>query len=321
MDLDISDTRPLFGRPAELYGPVVAAVISGSSAVNYRFWTNESVASAAEAREIGPAELNAISVFEVLMSAHLAASSSIVRSARWFEATWREHQAGNLLGWAACCRSLLEAVGDTIDGLLSVGLTLADGLPMFMQGLVGFDEGLFNLADLEDKLIHFSHARKVGKVERGAVPPSHVARQTADYIRLLEAAGGPASLYAELCQIGHPARGSLSWMYSQVDGGFRLDPDRDAQAIAEIVDRHRDELHLLPSLAFNPGLFIHRVLVKFGLFPRLPELRGFGFQGARGWQAIKSRLDAAPVAPRRYPLLERVAHLTVSPLEGVAIDR
>lgn len=319
--LDISATQDLFGPPAGLYGPVVAATIARVAPVQYRFWSNESIQEAAEAGRIGLIELNAVTVTEVLLSAHLAATTSIIRSARWFEATWREHEAGNLLGWAACCRSLLEAIGDTIDGLLSAGLTLAETMPSLMKGLSGFDEGLFNLEEIEDKLIHFSHGRKVGRTERATVPGTHVARQTAEYIALLETAGGPAKLYAELCQIGHPARGSLSWMYVNVEGGFRVEADRDASAIAEIVARHRDELHLLPSLAFNPGLFVLRVLVKFGLFPRIPELRDFSFQGAKGWAKIKAVLDKAPPTPRRHPLVDGIVRSTSEPPDGVPVAR
>jgi len=319
--LNISGTRALFGPPAGLYGPVVAATIARVAPVQYRFWSNESVRDAAETGRIGAVELNAIVVHEVLLSAHLAATTSIIRSARWFEATWREHEAGNLLGWAACCRSLLEAVGDTIDGLLDVGLTLSEAMPTLMKGLSGFDGGLLNLKEIEDKLIHFSHGRKVGRAERATVPGTHVARQTAEYIALLETAGGPAKLYAELCQIGHPARGSLSWTYVDVEGGFRVDADRDGPAIAEIVARHRDELHLLPSLAFNPGLFVLRVLVKFGLFPRIPELRDFSFQGARGWDRIKAILANAPRAPQRHPLVEALVGSTQEPPGGLSVER
>lgn len=287
----------------------------------YRFWSNESVQDAFETGRIGVVELNAIVVSEVLQSAHLAATTSIIRSARWFEATWREHEAANLLGWAACCRSLLEAVGDTIDGLLGVGLTLAEAMPTLMKGLSGFDEGLLNLKEIEDKLIHFSHGRKIGRAERAVVPSTHAARQTAEYIALLESAGGPAKLYAELCQIGHPARGSLSWTYVDVAGGFRVAADRDGPAIAEIVARHRDELHLLPSLAFNPGLFVLRVLVKFDLFPRIPELRNFSFQEARGWERIKVMLASAPRAPRRHLLVEALVNSTQEPPGGLSVER
>ena len=319
--LDISNTQPLFGPAAALYGPVVAGVMPRIVSVEYRFWDNDSLLAAHGSGAAGDADLNAIAVLEVLLSAHLAASTSIIRSARWFEATWREHEAGNLLGWAACCRSLLEAIGDTIDGLLGMGLTIAETMPTLMRGLTGFDEALLNFGELEDKLIHFSHARKLGREERGSVPDSHAARQTAYYIQLLESAGGPATLYAELCQIGHPARGSLSWMYEGVEGGFRVGLDRDAEAMAELVRRHRDGLRSLPSLAFNPGLLVLRALVRFGLFPKLPELRDFSFQGARAWDTIRPLLEAAPKTLRRHPLVDRLLAQTAEPLGGVAIER
>jgi len=319
--LDISETRGLFGPPAGLYGPVVAAVIARGAPVEYRFFSNESVREAAEKGDLGAVEWNAIAVTEVLLRAHLAANTSIIRSARWFEATWREHEAANLLGWAACCRSLLEAIGDTIDGLLDISLTLADTMPTLMKGLSSFDEGLLNLKEIEDKLIHFSHGRRVERAERTTVPSTHIARQTVDYIRLLEAAGGPTKLYAELCEIGHPARQSLSWTHIEVDGGFRVDADRDSQAIAEIVARHRDELQLLPSLAFNPSLFVLRVLIKFGLFPRIPELRKFSFQGAKGWGKIEANLANAPRAPKRHPLVDSLVSSTPKPASRVSVDR
>lgn len=319
--LDISDTQPLFGPAAALYGPVVAGIVPRTVSVEYRFWDNDSLFAAHGRGTASDADLNAIAVLEVLLSAHLAASTSIIRSARWFEATWREHEAGNLLGWAACCRSLLEAIGDTIDGLLGMGVTIAETMPTLMHGLTGFDEGLLNLGELENKLIHFSHARKLGRDERGSVPDTHAARQTAHYIALLESAGGPARLYADLCQIGHPARGSLSWMYAKVEGGFRIDPDRDAETIEALVGQHRDELRALPSLALNPGLLVLRALVRFGLFPKLPELRDFSFQGAKAWDRMKPMLDSAPRTLRRHPLVDKLVAATAEPPGGVSIDR
>lgn len=319
--LDISNTRPLFGPATRLYGPVVAGVVPRVTSVEYRFWDNDSILAAHERGVADDADLNAIAVLEVLLSAHLAASTSIVRSVRWFEATWREYEADNLLGWAACCRSLLEAVGDTIDGLLGMGVTIAETMPTLMRALTGFDEGLLNLAELEDKLIHFSHARKLGRDERGSAPSTHAARQTTHYIQLLETAGGPAKLYAELCQIGHPARGSLSWMYEGVTGGFRIGLDRDAEAIQKLVRQHREGLWSLPSLAFNPGLLVLRALVRFGLFPKLPELRDFAFQGAKAWDTMRPMLDAAPRTMRRHPLVDKLLAQTAEPAGGVAIDR
>jgi|GEM_PF-2004742 hypothetical protein len=317
MRLDISYTQSLFGAPASLYGPIIAGIVPRMANVPYRFWDNNSVAAAIADGSAGVADINAIVAAELLLGAHLAAVTSIVRASRWIEATWREHEAENILGWAACCRSLLESTGDTIDALGSMGADIAENTNLLMRALSGYDEALLDLGSLEDKLIHFSHARKINKAEKDQVPSSHVARHTTDYINLLKSAGlsGPAALYAELCEIGHPARSSISWMYEQIDGGFRINPNHDAPHIASIVERYRNDIFLLPSLAFNPGLLILRVLVKFGMFPLVPELRGFSFQGAKAWDKIKPVLAGAPPTLRRNWLVDQITEATKTSCE------
>ena len=312
MRIDISNTRSLFGDSACLYGPVIAGIIPRMVNVPYRFWDNNSVTAAIADGSAGAADVNAIAAAELLLGAHLAAVTSVVRASRWIEATWREYEAENILGWAACCRSLLESTGDTIDALGSMGADIAENTDLLMRALSGYDEALLDLGSLEDKLIHFSHARKIKKAEKGQVPSSHVARQTTEYISLLESAGllGPAALYAELCEIGHPAQRSISWMYEQIDGGFRVEPNQDAHHIAAIVKRYRDDIYLLPSLAFNPGLLILRVLVKFGMFPLVPELRRFSFQGAKAWDKIKPVLAGAAPTLRRNWLVDQITAAT-----------
>jgi hypothetical protein len=66
-------------------------------------------------------------------------------------------------------------MGDTIDGLGGVAITLVENMPELMRGLKGFDGGIMNLGALEDQLIHFSHARKVSRAERSSVPDSHLS--------------------------------------------------------------------------------------------------------------------------------------------------
>lgn len=314
MRLDISRTEPLFGPPAKLYGPVVGGTVPRLCSTSYRFWNAENLVSGLHSGTITVAEINCVTVAEALNYAHLAATTSLVRSCRWFEASWREYESDNLLGWAACLRSLLEAIGDTIDGLGGVAITLADNMPELMRGLTGFDGGILDLGELEDQLIHFSHARKISRAERSSVPDSHVPRKTYEYIDILRSAGVPdtATLYAELCEIGHPASKSLSWMHEATDGGFRISPDQDRIAIEAIIKSHGADLHLLPSLAFNPGLLALRVLVKFGLFPPLPELRSFSFQDARQWDQIRALLANGPPSLTHSALLDGIIAATVT---------
>lgn len=56
---------------------------------------------------------------------------------------------------------------------------------MLMRALTGFDDGIINFKLLEDKVIHFSHARKILKADRPQFPNSHVARHTTEYIGIL----------------------------------------------------------------------------------------------------------------------------------------
>lgn len=312
MRLDISESRPLFGQAATLYGPIVAGVLPRLTAVPYRFWDNDFLLAEVNKGTVDAGEVNSIAATELLLYSHMAAHTSLIRATRWFEATWREYQAGNFLGWAACLRSLLEAVGDTVDSLQSIGADIAENMPLLMRALTGFDKGIIDFELLEDKVIHFSHARKIAKADRPQFPNSHVARQTFEYIGILKTAGlsETAALYAELCEIGHPARESVSWMYEPIIGGFTVNSNRDMIAIKDIVTRYRRDIELIPSLAYNPGLLILRVMVKFCIFPLVPELRGFSFQGAKGWNKIKPVLDGAPPTLRRTPMVDALIAAT-----------
>jgi hypothetical protein len=292
MRLDISHTTPLFGPAAEHYGPIVRTAISRLRNVPYRFYDNDEVLKAVKEGTIGAPEVNAIAVGELLISAHLAAVTSIIRASRWMEATWREYEAENLLGWAGCCRSLLEAVGDTAHSLGRIAIGIAEQIPLLRKAMNGLDDFLVVAEEIEIALLHFSHARKLTKGERASEHPSHAARQTFEYIDALGKAGlsDASPFYAELCQIGHPARASLSWLYEPIEGGFLIDECRDKREIDRTVGRYSRTLHDLPSVAFNPGLLILRVLVKFRMFPAVPELRRFDFAGAKAWTNIEPML-------------------------------
>lgn len=294
MDLDLSDTAPLFGRQICEYGPVVSGVLPRIGAVEYRFLDNDSVLAAVNAGQIGASEFNAIIVTELLVSAHLAAHTSLIRASRWMQATWREYEAGSYLGWAACCRSLLEAVGDTAHSLRNTASNIGLNKELFRRALSGLDDGIVNPADLEHDLLHFSHARKLSKGERATEHEAHAAHQTTEYIGTLKKVGLPGAdeLYSELCQIGHPARASLSWLYAPVQGGFRVNEANQGRALKKLVGKHELTLRNLCPVAFNPGLLILRALVMFKMFPIHPELKRFEFNGAEAWSELKRLISA-----------------------------
>jgi hypothetical protein len=291
--MDISCSVPLFGPPAKIYGSIVSGIVPRLCSYEYKYIDNESFKVAIDQKVIDEDGINLIVANELLASSHLAATTSLIRAIRWFEATWREYEAENLLGWAACCRSLMESTGDALHGLRSVASSIAEQKTPFQSALTGSLDGLFCFEELENMLIHFSHARKLSKAEKVDAPDSHRALQTINYIDMLEEAGPPGAkkLYSELCQLAHPSMMSLSYLNSRGDdGGFKVDSGRDKEMIRDVIHRYAPILHQLPSLAFNPGLIILRVLVPFKIFPIHPELRRFNFQEAAAWRKIEPLL-------------------------------
>jgi hypothetical protein len=289
-----SATSALFGPAAAVYESIVDSIIATAQNVEYRFLDNEPVLHAVDEGKIGAREINQIVADELLSSAHLAAVSSVIRAQRWFDATSREYKSDNFVGWAACCRGLLEAIGDTAHSLGRTAHNLALNIRLFRSALAGLEDGIIRPQELEDDLIHFSHARKLSKHERSTEPPAHNALHTVTYIEHLGKTGiqGAGSLYSELCQVGHPARGSLSYLYApNSDGAFHIDAARDGRAIREVIERYRPVFRDLPSVAFNPGLLILRVLVKFKRFPVHQELKRFDYQGAKAWKVIEPLLN------------------------------
>ena len=70
------------------------------------------------------------------------------------------HDSANFLGWAASVRGLLESAGDTVDGLLSIPLSLAQRHGTIRRCLAGEEkERMVVYSELEAKLDHFVHAR------------------------------------------------------------------------------------------------------------------------------------------------------------------
>jgi hypothetical protein len=136
---------------------------------------------------------------------------------------------------------------------------------------------------MEDELIGYSHARHVRKGEH--VPKSHVARPTIYYINLLEqeaGLSGLAELYRELCEVMHPGASSVLYQFlSELSAcghaTYKSRPMADAFNIQRITAEWKDNIRALLHLGFDPALITLKVLHKFGLFPKLPELRKFDF--------------------------------------------
>ena len=225
---------------------------------------------------------------EMLGRAHFAAVASMIRALRWLSGMCTAHSSALFLPFCASFRALIESVADAYDSLSNVAISLAEYHGR-VNALLQLKEGPGVLAqELEDQLIHFSHARKLSKGE--VAPTSHSAKPAAEYVRSLEKADLPRlyECYQQLCQYTHPAAHSVGHLLVSVPPGpgdlFLLTPSTDRKCIEVLVDEYQSLILPLLMVAFNPGALVLKVLLYFEVPQFHSEgIRGFDLRGIPGW--------------------------------------
>ena len=222
---------------------------------------------------------------EMLGRAHLAAAASIIRAYRWSDGMVACYSNSLFLPFCACFRALIESTADTYDALGNVAITLAECRTDVNSALQLMAKHGVLATELEDKLIHFSHARKLSKQE--VAPPSHTAKQAAEYIRALEKANLPGlyECYLELCQYTHPAAHSVASLLVPIsEDSFLLAPAYDQIRIEALIEKHKSLVLPLLMFAFNPGALVLKVLLHFDT-PQFhsQSIRNIDLSGVSGW--------------------------------------
>jgi hypothetical protein len=227
---------------------------------------------------------------ELLRRAHLASVASIVRATAWIDCATREYDAQNLYGWAAACRSLIEAGGDTLHSLRRVPIALAANHRLILADLAGKGNEILISTELEDDLIHFTHGRKI---EKGSTAPdSHKAKQSWQYVKLIEdmSISGVAALYSELCEIVHPAAASVLTLIEEDVNGWRISRSAQVQRMSLMANDARLTLSNVLMACYNAPLLILRVLHKFKIFQPIDSLRKYNFDQIKDWPKISAAL-------------------------------
>ena len=292
---DPAGIEALFGRAARFYVPLLREIIPRVFRVEYDFEDADTYGDNIRRGVYGPAEANRVYWRDLLFHAHMVVSASIHRTCRLVDASVRERRACNLPGWASCTRALLEAVGDSNTSLRGIPGTLAERHCSIRRCLEGRESGAIVISsEMEDFTTHFTHARRLNRAERDALPASHETKPAAEYVRELAAYGMPDApvLYGELCALSHPAQDSVAYLFANTGDGtvFRVDPDSDRRAIDSMVATHSALFHDLLMVAANPILMTLRVFHAFALFPKIPELRGVHLDAIPAWAAIEKHL-------------------------------
>lgn len=287
-----STTVHLFGAGLHRYTEVTSSVLSTAETNEYVFIPDEIFTVAAQSGKVTSAEAGKIFWIETSQRAQLAAVLTIARTAAWVAASSREYEAQAIGPFAACCRALVEATGDSCDALNRTALTIAENASMISRELSGQGQGAVS-EELENLLIHFTHARKLKKDE--TVPALHSAKATAHYISVVTSMGLPnsAEFYGALCELMHPAAASMEHYYLPTDRGFRLTFDNEGDALERFVTEYQETLHGILPLALNPALLALRVCSSLGLGPTPRALTQMNFAPIPIWGRIAQGLKAA----------------------------
>ena len=235
---------------------------------------------------------------EMLARAHLTALTGILRSRRWLSAVVSATRDKNLLAFASAFRGLIESAADTSSALRGIPLTLAHFHSQIIAALSGeLDKTICSSSEMEDALIHFSHARHLSKAERKKAPPSHKVRSVREYMQILEKGQVTKvdECYSVLCDLTHPGASSV-WMWlNSVDGTeIILSAHQDESIISRFLQQYRTMMVELLMFAFNPAIITLNILNYFPIREfHTPELLNWNLSGIALWQKCQSELKGA----------------------------
>ena len=133
---------------------------------------------------------NQIYWHEIMCRAHFAAVSSLGRNLAWILGMSSSVAHNQFLPFTASARSLLESSADSWSTIRRVPRTLTgEQQGMIVKALAGHLEVLLINEELENILIHSSHARKLDKTETASMHKEHNAKAPWEYLKELKLSG------------------------------------------------------------------------------------------------------------------------------------
>ncbi|WP_300181705.1 hypothetical protein [uncultured Aliivibrio sp.] len=274
---------------ANCYIPLVENVLANRSHTVYHFMSHSDF-KVLEESDVD--EANAQYIKEILFRSHFASMSSIAKNLEWIKGMKHSYENGLYLPFSSSMRSLIESTADSFDALLHVSITLAEHNKVLNKKLQKGGGDFVTLTELENVLIHYSHARRLEKGEKA--PTTHKAKQPSEYIRDLDSKTGQNfyELYGELCQLTHPAaQGVLHMMPAINESEFFFDERCGKEKIELLLERNKDLIPDLIAFAFNPGLLTLKVLNYLKLNICHSEyLKVVNFDAIPAWGRCKKHL-------------------------------
>jgi hypothetical protein len=243
-----------------------------------------------------PEQAQAIYWREMMLRIHLACCTSLRRHGEWLNALLAAIEAKCFFGVCSANRGFLESAADSLYSLSGVPTTIAPNLPSIINRLKGQPTNTVVVSkELEDRLIHFTHGRKLDRSE--SADPVHAARQIREYLDILKEAGVPEvhGLYAELCSITHPSAKSVMIWFEETKEAHRVVWRRSAtapeQQIAGLLKHWKGTNVGVMNAAIFPMFMSLRILHKLDFLPKIPSLKFFPLDRFPYWKKIERQIS------------------------------
>ena len=241
---------------------------------------------------------------ETLGRAHLAAVTAVLRSRCWLSGVAQATAESNFLAFAATFRGLMESAADASTAFHAIPLTLAHRHSAITESLEGRANSTTISSEVENVLIHYSHARHLSRSERANAPSSHKACSVQKYLKIFgdQNADNVKQCYSDLCDLTHPGASSIAmWLdtYDPNGSEFRLSTRQDQTLIADFIERYPTIPLELLMFAFNGPIITLNILNYFPIEDlHTPEILNWQLDGLPAWTKCRDELDREGVRPR-----------------------
>ncbi|MBD9561719.1 hypothetical protein [Pseudomonas sp. PDM09] len=249
-----------FGKAGNIYPPIIKSLLEGAYNKKYDFLPLK------QFEALNSVEINYVYWVEILYRAHWAATSNLIRHDKWFDACISNSVIKpNYISFCSGLRGLLESTADTYFSLGSVPLTLANSSGYIDDALGRRPAKKLAVSEeLENALIHFSFARKLNKGEDS--PASHRAATAGEYMSQLDSDELPIKrLYAELCQVVHPAHQSTAWVVENLGESYWVREPQDLMFISDLCQRYASCIEYIQMASVNISMFVYKAINEFDL--------------------------------------------------------
>jgi hypothetical protein len=202
---------------------------------------------------------------EILARVHIGSHISLLRTRSWMSGVDAAWTAGNAMLYAAAFRGLLESTADSWFSFSRIPMTLATDHYRILRTINGKSSQMHIAPEIEDSLIHFTHARRLDKNMKATVPKSHEAKQIQTY---LQSFGSDfeevAHVYDRLCAFTHPSAESLMLFVEDYNASAWRLKDWDQRAF--VSELHRQFSNVFSDVlmkAFNVPMALLKLLNTF----------------------------------------------------------